>query len=327
MKNFDQLTEIGKKRRVHQAAMEALSYYDLNIVKMRLVDDGVNTIYKLTDASLQQYALKLMTEPEYSIEDQKTELFFVNHLAMNSDITIPEVLKSKSNEQAVTLKTESLQVIISKWLKGRTFDGMENEERFFLLGQMAAKLHQSTFDLEIPAAIKPKKWDRVFYFRDETVVYKDEKYRQYFGNDLKLIENMIEYSDEKMKSYYHMAGLRLVHGDLNPWNVKVNKNELSLLDFGDTIYGLPLHDIAVMLYYYRFNEKFNYEEVKKLCLKGYRSVIKNAEFKEEDLAFLMNTRVLNFTNFVLAIGENPLDYIPMFIRRVKDYIKYYEIKL
>ena len=78
----------------------------------------------------------------------------------------------------------------------------------------------------------PKKWDKVFYYRDETAVYKASKYQQFFTDEYhQVMDFIIPYLDKKLAAYYTHTAPQLLHADLNPYNIWTHQNTLRVIDF------------------------------------------------------------------------------------------------
>lgn len=331
MKPYNDLTPIGKKRRLKRLASYALSFYDIHVKNLDFLAEETNIFYKVVDANGTKYALKIFQEESSSIEDNLAEVFFINTVRENTDLTVPSVIPSKDNEYVLTLETKYFdipkRVAIYTWVDGKDFDGMETDQRFYRLGQITAQLHNATKKTVFPKDISPKKWDKVFYYRDEVPVYKEEKYQKFIDQDYhKVMDFIIPYLDKKLSDYYIGAAPQLIHADLNPWNIKLHKGEMRIIDFEEAMYGMPLHDFAIMLFYYRYDKNFDYENVKKHFFAGYESINKLPKFTEFDIELLITARTVNFLNYVLVIDDDPKQYCATRIKRVEEFIKKYNIK-
>ncbi|WBW95614.1 phosphotransferase enzyme family protein [Oceanirhabdus sp. W0125-5] len=198
------------------------------------------------------------------------------------------------------------RVALYKWIEGKDFHGCETAEWFYKLGILTAKLHEGTNKLNIPKNLSPKSWKEVFYYNGEVGVYKEEKYQKFLNEEYhKVMDFIIPYLNERLPQYYQTGESQLIHADLNPWNIKIYKNELRLLDFEEAMLGYPIHDFAIMLFYYRYDQNFNCNDVKRDYFEGYNSIRALPEFDEYDLELLMTARRVNFLNYVLQIHENP----------------------
>ncbi|NIR41753.1 MAG: aminoglycoside phosphotransferase family protein, partial [Actinobacteria bacterium] len=61
--------------------------------------------------------------------------------------------------------------------------------------------------------------------------------------------------------------LRIVHGDLNPWNVMATASGLAVIDFEDVMWAHPIQDIATSLYY--FDGRPEWDEASRSFRAGY----------------------------------------------------------
>jgi Ser/Thr protein kinase RdoA (MazF antagonist) len=328
MKKYDELTEIGKKRRMHKVACKALEQYDIDAKSVGYLDEGTNMFFKVVDHSGKKYAMKICQEESSKEEDNLAEIFLLEEVKKNSDILIPEIVYNNGGCGVSKVKYEDSDVdkraLLYEWVEGREIDGREDDGYFFGLGQIMAKLHSATENTDIPENIEPKKWDKVFYYRDEEPVYKQGRYQKFLDSKYhEVMDFIIPYMDTKLPEYYEGARPQLLHADLNPYNMWTYKKELRVIDFEEAMYALPVHDMAIALFYYKYDEKFDYEKVKQLVFEGYSSFKKLPDFSEYELELLIAARRVNFLNYVLLVDDEPKEYIQTSIARIQGFIEKY----
>lgn len=328
MKPFDLLTKEEKRIRLGKIAELALEKYDITVDKIEYLIEETNVFFKVRDSSGNLYALKIFQELSSKIEDNLAEVFLIDTIKKNSDIVVSEVVEAKTHEKIVIVDSKYTQipkrVALYRWIEGEDFKGNESDDRYYKLGQLAAKLHLATKDITIPANLSPKKWDKVFYYRDEKPVYKEEHFQKYLDKEYHdIMDFIIPYLDEKLSEFYINSTPQLIHADLNPWNVRVYKDELRLLDFEEAMLAYPIHDLAILLFYYRYSQENDYEKVKNLIYDGYRSISALPKFSEYQLELLITARRVNFLNYILEVDDNPTEYINTNIQRVKSFIDKY----
>ncbi|MEN2766291.1 phosphotransferase enzyme family protein [Ornithinibacillus xuwenensis] len=312
----------------------ALQKYDLQVKSVSFLIEETNDFYKVEDHQQNLYVLKVYQEESSSIDDNLVEVFFLKYLTENSDLLIPTMIQAKDGkyiQQIVTPNhSKPRRVALFSWLEGEDLHNNETESLFIKLGELTAKLHQTMKGVSIPPNISPKKWNKVFFYAGEEAVYRNENYESILSQEyFDLMDKIIPFLDEALSNYYkeNENQLLLIHADLNPWNIKVLRDELRILDFEDALLGLPVHDIAIMLYYYDYEEDFNLKEVKNLFLKGYEMVCPPPSFTDYDLDLLMTARRVNFMNYILLVSDEPQSFIEKSIPRVKDFIRRYNIVL
>jgi len=303
-------------------AQEALKQYELKCNSVEFMVEETNMFFKVTCKDGTNYALKIFQEESSSLDDNRAEIYFLNQLKY---IETSEVIKNKHGEGITIVKSKHTdipkRVAIYTWLEGEDFEGNETEELFTKVGELAAMLHLQTMGLNIPADIKPKKWDKVFYYEGEEPVYKQGKYAEFVDEEtIEVMDKIIPYLNTKLSDFYNKDLPQLLHADLNPWNIKVHEGKLRLLDFEEAMLAYPVHDIAIMLYYYRYSKSWRYEKVKKLVISGYKKIIPQVRFDDEDLETLMIARRVNFLNYVLVIDNDPGDFIKMCKERIKEFM-------
>jgi len=317
-----------------EVAKLALARYDLKVKDVSFLVEATNMLYRVEDHSGNQFVLKIFEEESSTIEDNLAEVFLMNHIAEKNLVLLPSVLPAMDGSFVQVVESKATEqpkrLALYTWLVGEDLDGNENRERFIQLGELIAKLHEATYGLRIPEHLSPKKWDKVFYYNGESAIYKNAEYEPILSSEYhEVMDAIIPLLNEGLASYYQKNAeqLQLIHADLNPWNVRVSGDRLSVLDFEEALLGLPIHDIAIALYYYAYEDDFDFEEVKGLFLQGYEQVRPLPPFTDFDLDLFMTARRVSFLNYILTVSEDPGEYIKMSIPRVKDFIKKYDLKL
>ncbi|WP_088036121.1 phosphotransferase enzyme family protein [Evansella clarkii] len=312
----------------------AIDRYDFKLKELYFLAEETNILYKLTDTKGNTFLMKIFQENSSTLEDNHLEVYVMNLVSKRGGISIPSILPAADGSEIQEIKIDEgrspVRVAIYSWLEGEDLDGNENEDRFIQLGELTARLHVATYGEKVPETFSPKRWGNVFYYKEDKMVYKQSEYQRYLSKEYhEVMDTIIPYLNSRLSEYYQMneRDLQLIHSDLNPWNVLVNGNEMHIIDFEDTLLGLPLHDIAILLYYYRFEEKFKYDNVKQLFFKGYEKIRPLPEFKEFDLDLLMTARRVNFLNYILLVSEDPSNFIEKNLLRVKEFIYKYKLSI
>lgn len=330
MKAYDQLTKVGVKRRLAKVVERALLDYEIEVEKIKFLEEATNFFYKVTTKNGDCFAAKVVMDDWLKIEDNRIEAFLLEHVKATTDIEVPVLMKNINKEPVTVVSSELTpepkRVLVYEWFEGTDIDGNETDERFFEVGKLTAKLHTALEGVDLPKGIKAKKWDEVFYFRGETAVYKEEKYQEFLSEEYhQVMDLMIEHLNTELPKFYEKHDAFIIHGDLNPWNIKTNDERLIVFDFEDNLLGTPIQDIAIMLFYYWHDDKFDFEKVKSSFLKGYSSVRKVPDFDEYELELLMTARRVNFLNYILQVSENPKAYIERNLPHVKAFASKFNI--
>ncbi len=321
---------MSKYKPYENLAREALKNYDLEVVNIEFLIEETNIFYTL-HTNHSKYVLKIFQEESSKFEDNLIEALLLKEVTSKTNIVVPSILPTKNNEEILFVSTDGFpikkRVAIYRFVEGTHFDQHETSEMFFELGKTMALLHQATKQITLPDTLKPKRWDKVFYYRDEEVVFKQEKYKKYFSeDDICFYDKFNQYLNKVLPDFYK-DDTYLLHADFNPWNILVHNNEIRLLDFEEGMEGSVVHEMAICLFYYRYDQKFNYSDVKNQLYKGYEQITPLPKISDFDIDLLIMARTANFINYVLLIHDDPKDYIKERIKRIKDFLDNYEITI
>ncbi len=319
---------MGKYDRYKNLATLALKNYDIDVLGVTFLVEETNVFFEVITKD-NKYVLKVFQEESSKLEDNLIEVFFLDEITKRTNLIVPSVLHSKTGK-AITFvydETEKLEkrFCVYNFLEGVDIDGFETIENIVELGKATAILHKASKEISIPISMKPKRWDNVFYYRDEEVLYNTEEYKQYYKKeDIQLLDKLIKYVNEKLQHYY-LCETFLLHADLNPWNVKLENGKIRLFDFEEGMIGSFIHEIAIFLFYYKYDERDNYEDMKNAFIKGYSEILDVPKFDEFDIELLMIARRLNFINYILMINDSPNDYIELNMKRIKEFCLKYDL--
>ena len=308
-----------------KVALKAIKQYDLKIRKIRFLIEETNIFYEIITDNQEKYVLKIYQEESSNFNDNMAEHFLLNLIRNNTEIITPNVIKNNNNETITIIKYPNKRgykrTALFQFIDGKPIDGIEDLDYFRKMGRIIAKLHLATKHVDLPDYINPKKLDKVFYFEGETAIYHNFKYKKYITKEMiEILDELIPYIDIKLYNLYENQKPQLIHGDLNPWNIKTKKEDVIIYDFEEAIYGLPVHDIAVFLYYYQYHQTLNFYQVKKVFLEGYKEIAKLPKnVTDENLELIMVSRRINFFNYILTLRKNPKEYIEMSFPKIREY--------
>lgn len=287
-----------------------------------------STIYKVVDSASKEYALKIYDDASSNIADNEIEQLILEKIKTKGSILIAETIPNKAGETFTLLPDKATKtlhrIVLSKWIKGVDFKKQESKVNFIQLGKVLAELHTITKDFSLPKKLDTKKWNQVFYFRAEKAVYHSSKYQQLVSSEFKeLMDIAIPLLNQRLQDNYVPETAQLLHGDINPWNVKVVNEQLALLDFEDATLGHPIHEIAILLFYYKDHPDFTYQQVKSWVLEGYRSIKFLNSAAENTIQLLMMARNVNFLNYVLTLEEDRQEFIKKGLAELKLFLDTY----
>ena len=311
-------------------AARALTHYpQLKDASLRFFVEESNVNY-LIEHDGSRYFMKLFVDHSSTIDDNIAEAVLLDHLVKTTDLAVPHVLRNQDGAYVtvVTLPDgTSKRAMIATFLDGEPLHQRETEARMIELGRILATLHQAAATLTIPHGVSFKRWDRVLYWRDEVVVYHDPQYRDDMTDaDRALLDKVFPYLDEQLAKLYEEP-LILVHGDANPWNVLIEDDTMKLIDFEDALIATPVHDIAITLFYYRYDQNYDYHQIRSWLIKGYREIDPTFDPDWSTIDMLIMARTVNFINFSLILFDDSKKFIGERMRRLREYLDHYHISL
>jgi Ser/Thr protein kinase RdoA (MazF antagonist) len=255
-------------------------------------------------------------------------MFWLDALTRDTDLKISEPVPRRDGEYITIVTVPGVppdrRCVLFKWIPGRPLEEDLSPENYFKFGQVLAKLHTHAETLNpLPAFIQPKKWDKVFYYPDEPVVYNTPEYRNLFPPQrVELLDQVIQQADQVFQRLFtNEEGLILIHGDLHFWNLHIHRGELYPLDFEDINLGYPVQDIAVSLSYGR--EREGYPQWKAAFKEGYCSIREWPNESERTIETLVAARTVMFINYVARIDPSPEEYIESRCERLEEYLRIY----
>jgi Ser/Thr protein kinase RdoA (MazF antagonist) len=326
MKSFSELTKLGKIRRLRQVVFKAIERYDLSVKKVKFLTIETNTMFQVWAENGEKYVLRIYSEEETTLKENQAEMFWLDALRQETTLKVVEPVKRADGQYLNVISVPGVpkdqRCVLFKWVPGKPLENYLSSENYNKFGQTLAKLHDNATSLKpLPSDIQPKKWDKVFYYPDEPVIYNTSEYAYLFPPErIEVIDKVIERANDVFARLFSNEDNQiLIHGDLHFWNVHLYRGELIVIDFEDVNLGYPVQDIAVTLMYGR--ERDGYKEWRKAFQEGYSSIRMWPVDGEITIETLMAARVVMFINYVARIDPSPLEYVKSRTKNLEQYLK------
>jgi Ser/Thr protein kinase RdoA (MazF antagonist) len=314
LKPYPDLTRLGKLRRLHHLATTVLEEYDLDVKWVKFMVIETNTMFKVQSVEGENYVLRIYSDEETTLAENRTEIFWLQALMRDTDLRVSEPVPRRDGEFISLANVPGVpgekRCVLFRWIPGRELENYLNPGNYFKLGVVMARLHNHAETLRpLPPFVRPKKWDRAFYYPDEPVVYNTGAYQHLFPPDrIAVIDEVISKADgEFARLYADLERQIIIHGDLHFWNVHVYRGQLYIMDFEDVMLGYPVQDVAITLYYGRDFEQ--YSQLRGAFKAGYTSIRTWPVEREGQIETLIAARSVNFINYVARIDPSPEEYI------------------
>jgi Ser/Thr protein kinase RdoA (MazF antagonist) len=306
MKPYDELTPRARILRLRQLCLHALADYPIEVARVRYLTTASSTMFRVEARDGSKYVIRLYSD-DSSVAENQTEMFWLSALARDTNLSVVEPVPRRDGEYLSVVRAGGVpgarRIALYKWVPGVQLAEHISPHAYRQLGAIMAQLHNHAESLHLPASIRPKRWDRVFYYPDEPVVYKAPAYSHLFApGEVALMDRAIAQLDPFLANLYRELGAPfLIHADLHFWNVHIFRGKLYVMDFEDVALGYPVQDIAICLYYLRSLPA--YDALAAEFQAGYTGERAWPSFSQHDLHALWVARMVNFVNYVAHTDE------------------------
>jgi len=310
MKPYDQLTFRGQILRLRKLCIQALEGYPIDVARVRYLTTESTTMFRVDARDGQKYVIRLYSQADSSLAENEAEMYWLSALARETELPVVQPVARTDGAYLSFVSVAGVpgerRCALYRWVPGVPLEEHVSPKTFSQLGALVAGLHNHAQGLRIPSRIRPKRWDRVFYFPGEQAVYGRPEYAHLFtAEQVRTLYRACALLDPFLGGMYE-RGERpfIIHGDLNLWNVHIYRGKLFVLDFEDMVMGFPAQDIAICLYYLR--KRADYAELAAAFQAGYATARTWPPLSESELHRLWMARMVNFANYA-AYAEHTFD--------------------
>ena len=321
MKSWDELTEQGQYRRLRSLAVTALESYDLAVRDVSLIGGFTNVVYRV-DSAKGRYALRVDLFQDHTDTNVNIELHWLRALGRDTDLHVVKPVTAADGSPYVYASGEGVpgprRCTLFEWVPGTPIAHNLDPSTYRQLGEITAKLHDHAATYTPPS--RPMAWDRVFYWPQtvDPFVLDDPRFAHHFEGRRHVLDSSIERA-EKAFGRLDRSELRVLHGDIHPWNVHQRHTQLLLLDFEDVMWAHPVQDIGIT-FYYRQDDPL-YRSYRTAYEEGYRSVRDWPETYPGQVEDFIIARTLMFMNFILNMGDDPTEFYASVFPRLVEYLE------
>ncbi|NNC74810.1 MAG: phosphotransferase, partial [Acidimicrobiia bacterium] len=254
MKEWSDLTEAGKIRRLRPLAETALRQYPVEVTGIRSLGGFSNIIFRV-DTPEGPLALRVDYQQDHTDETVEIELAWLLALGAETDLDVAEVVPTADGRGFVYAGADGVpgerRCVLFEWIPGRTLADNLTPERYHQLGRVSAGLHVHGAGFAPPTA--PMAFDRIFYWPAEIdpVVFGEPQHAHLFGGGRRKVIDRAIAIVEPAFDRLDTSRIQVTHGDLHPWNVHVARSRMIAFDFEDVCLAHPVQDVATTLFYER----------------------------------------------------------------------------
>lgn len=305
MKLYEELTYLGRVRRLRKLASVALDAYGLAGARFKFVRDAGNTMFRVYASDLApakaatdlyeegQYLLRIH-QPGYQTTDAiELELSWLTGMCRDADLPVPEPVPTLDGKLLTQVSIsgipEERNCSLLRWLKGRFLTNEIGPRHYKAQGRLMARLHDYAAQWQPPPDLAKRHWDwnGLFEEVEGTDLMASEIWplvpRKYVES-LRVVTRRARQVMEEWGTGPDVYGL--IHADLGlDANVLFWRGEARAIDFDDSGFGYWMYDLAVSLEHCR--EDMEFSLFRDALLGGYAELRPLPEEQLEHLGLFM----------------------------------------
>ena len=322
---YDDLTNRGRALRLRRLALKALEQYDLDVARVRLITNEFNGIFRVDTATGDKYVLRVtLPEGGHDLDAVCGEMAWLDALSRDTDLSVPRPLAARNGQLVVEAESagvpEPRLCAIFGWVPGTNLADHLTPDNVRKLGELSARLHAHAATFRPPSGFTALRFDKVFPFPEPVILFEDE-HRHLFPPERRAIyERAVAWAQEAI-GRLQVSGepMRVIHGDLHQWNVRVYRGILSPIDFEDLMWGWPVQDIATTLYDLLGP---GFQELRAAFRRGYTGHSPWPERCPGEIDAFVAARGVGLVNFILQDPDPDwLAQAPDFVERVEGRLR------
>jgi Ser/Thr protein kinase RdoA (MazF antagonist) len=303
---FDELTVRGRARRLRDLALGALRVYDLDVTRCAYVARAFNTVFRVDAANGSSYALRVSPSLRIHADGcEVEEAAWLAALRRDAGLPVPEVIPARDGSVVVWTSIpgvpDARSCVLFEWVGGRPLRERLRADLVRGVGELTAVVHQhgAGYASEPPAGVLIA--DRVLYFR---AAPRLDELRPAYGS---LLDDALDRAQEAIDRLWRDPphAPHLLHGDLQSGNVMVHRDQLTLIDFQDLIWGFEVQDVSIALL--ALEQHGDTGSWSHAFRSGYETVQPWPDAEPATIAALRAARHLNILNFGLSVRGPDLE--------------------
>lgn len=300
----------AQRRRLDATAKDVLGHYAaLQNAHFSLFATHSNVTYRV-DVPGQRYALRIGAPPTLECVDVPSELMWMAAVR-EAGISVPTPLENEQGSFITIVRnrdTEELsQCVIFTWLPGRPAAEDLTERSCWHIGRVSSALHNFSDAWNVPAILGGLLWDHVFYYPGIPVRLLEAQNHLITPELRRMIAFLVERADATLHHLYASSTPKPIHGNIESWNVLIDGERASLIDFEELTFGFPIQDIAVTLHYLRSHPR--YDVLSEAYRHGYEEQRDWPADHQQLIPLLSAARTLMLMNHAINFSPDPRPFI------------------
>lgn len=276
MKEYSDLSQTGRLRRLHALAMLALKNYDLDQQRLDYYGWYTNLLYCVTTAPGERFILRLAAPGWRELVDLRSEALWLEALARDTPMVVPRIVPTRSGEYVQPMSIPGIPRVwnasLMHWVPGRSLKYYLTKSNLEMMGVLFAQLHLHGKVWNPPPGFTTRHFEHWLSRGEENLIIQEHASPTLLELP-KEQRSLLERMHRHVELAYAQADccdLRIIHCDLWHENIKLHKGTLVPLDFEDTTWGFRSHDIAMaMLDLLEATDEARYADLLAAFQRGY----------------------------------------------------------
>jgi Ser/Thr protein kinase RdoA (MazF antagonist) len=333
MNTFDSLPEPERHALLQDMARAAASSWKVKPDTISPLSLETNAIFSVNGDDDQNYVLRI-TDP-WSCHDRDeliAELLWLKALEQDTDLTLRYPVKTISDELFLEIDhppvTGPRLATLFRKVEGNDLADDLTLKTARAWGRMSAQLHEHAKKFKLPEHLRLRSYLSTFPYAAEgfpivekvlvTTPCPELALNEERASRYKQLEEVVDKEIQKIEQ--ESGASIIIHHDLHIWNVLSDGKNLAAIDFEDLLYGYPIQDIAVSLFYVAWRE--DGKELMAAFREGYEQISPWPESRPGQLELLILGRDLMLVNFLMnAPSEEERNLTPEYLDRLDERIK------
>lgn len=318
MKPFDQLTHLGRGRRLRPLVHDLLRRYGIASARLSQVRESVNIVFRVEAPGGRRCVLR-MTPPWHfhGVRDVRSEIAWMRALSRETTIGLPAPIPDRNGDDVLTAAWPEIpgpwHCVLFSWVPGRQLAQRWTEANVERYGRLSARLHAHGRRFTPPGDFRIRTFANAFphcvagFENPERLVLRDDLGERLMPPGRREIfletERRVQGEIDRL---FRTDRPQPIHNDLHPWNVLVSREGLFALDFENCLLGFPVQDLGTTLHYMQshFTRKLPVEATQAAFRRGYESIQPWPEQHPGQVAAMTAAHRLLLCNYYAA-SEDP----------------------
>jgi Ser/Thr protein kinase RdoA (MazF antagonist) len=303
MRPFESLSPSGRVRRLRATAFAALQRCGIEATGLRLLSSETNSVFRARTADGRAFVVRVGTTGLFEHREGQvhSETAWLADLARTGAAAACVPVAGADGDPVGSIEVPGVPgrrlCVVFEWVPGPLLHDRASPEGFAAYGRLAARLHAHAAGFVPEGGGTALRYDEVFPFEEPVVLFEGD--HPYLGRERRARFVFAAAAAEELIASLSAEPMRLIHGDLHVWNVVAARSGPTAIDFEDHMWGWPLQDLGIALYYVRGWPDF--PGLFEAFRDGYESVAPWPEQRPGDLDRAIAARLLVIANDVILL--------------------------